>query len=164
MPRHSHLKLKNLVVRLFRFEARSAAYWPAPPSPLLGSTPPGCGTCYFTPNICSLLQFQLFGRAAAAVRLAEYQAGLIERLDAIIAELAELRAQVAASTPPTCNGLDASDDFAPEHLIDTHAAAERFSHPRDTVAKWCREDGCGIRRGARWLVSIPRLQRHLNGK
>jgi hypothetical protein len=56
---------------------------------------------------------------------------LLERIDAILAELLELRAQVTASLPPaeveglshrTTNLPDDADDPA-EALLDTHSAA-----------------------------------------
>ena len=96
---------------------------------------------------------------------------ILARLDAVVAELLELRAEVAAEMPDvghfqplqTGNGLDA-DDLSPEHLLDTHAAQERFGYPQDTIRKWCRTEGLGVMRGGRWLVSVPRLQRRINGK
>jgi hypothetical protein len=98
-------------------------------------------------------------------------AALLARLDAAIAELQAIRAELAgfdALNPPAAKGMDsvhtlADDDLSPEHLLDTTSAQERFGHPRNTLAKWCREEGLGVRRGGRWLISIPRLQRHLNG-
>src|SRR5262245_35157169 len=91
---------------------------------------------------------------------------LLERLDAILRELAELRAAVAASMPVVASTIvePNADDLAPEHLLDTTSAQERFGYPRNTLAKWCRTEGLGVMRGGRWLVSVPRLQRHLNGK
>ena len=95
-------------------------------------------------------------------------ADILARLDAIMSELAELRAEVAALIPPAeGNGLDAAD-LAPEHLLDTHAAAARFGIPADCLRRWAREtrntpDEIGMRKGGRWLVSIPRLQRRING-
>jgi len=104
----------------------------------------------------------------------------ISRLQAELAEqVAELRAEVAAlehMNSDICTNLAASegncrsrvkvcapDDFAPEHLIDTTSAAARFGYSREHIARWARE-GCGIKQGGRWLVSVPRLQRRLNGK
>jgi hypothetical protein len=102
---------------------------------------------------------------------------LLARLDAILAELEALRAELAAadarqvhlpkdgddlsvSSAAVGNGRDeVADDIS---LIDTHAAQERFGYPRDTIAKWCRE-GCGVKRGGRWLVDPVRLWRRLNG-
>src|SRR5262245_38416078 len=91
---------------------------------------------------------------------------LLQRLDRIMAELAELRAElVAVSLPASAaegNGLDV-DDLADTNLLDTTSAQERFGYDRHTLARWCRMEGLGVRRGGRWLVSIPRLQRRLNG-
>jgi hypothetical protein len=91
---------------------------------------------------------------------------LLARLDAALAELRAIRDELVASMPPPAaegNGLDAND-LEPDNLLDTTSAQERFGHPRNTIAKWCRTEGLGVRRGGRWLVSVPRLQRHLNGK
>jgi hypothetical protein len=88
---------------------------------------------------------------------------LLERVDRIMSELLELRAMVAGAEG---NGLDAEpqrhgdavvDDLADSNLLDTTSAQERFGHPRNTIAKWCRMEGLGVRRGGRWLVSVPRL-------
>ena len=87
---------------------------------------------------------------------------LLERIDRAIAELEALRAELMAALPAEGNGADADDDLAPERLLDTTSASARFGYPRDTIAKWCRE-GCGVKRGGRWLVSTPRLRRRLNG-
>ncbi len=57
---------------------------------------------------------------------------------------------------------DPADDFAPCNLIDTWAAAARFNYPQDTVRKWCRQ-GCGKRVGGRWLVSIAKVRRRIDG-
>jgi hypothetical protein len=90
---------------------------------------------------------------------------LLDRLDRIMAELAELRAEMVASA----NGADVRayvsanpiehepDDLAPDSLLDTCAASAGY--PQDTIRKWCRTEGLGIHTGGRWLVSIPRLQR-----
>ena len=91
-------------------------------------------------------------------------ADILARLDAIMAELAELRAEVAGSHQHGENLPDDADDLAPEHLLDTHSASARFGYPQDTIRKWCRTEDLGVMRGGRWLVSIPRLQRRINGK
>ena len=60
---------------------------------------------------------------------------LLERIDQAIAELVAIRAEVAALLPAAeGNGLDDADDLAPEHLLDTHAAAARFGFARDTIS------------------------------
>jgi hypothetical protein len=88
---------------------------------------------------------------------------LLERIDRIAALVAELRAEVAGiDLKSEANGLDA-DDLAPEHLLDTTSAQERFGYPRNTLAKWARE-GLGVRRGGRWLLDPEKLRRRLNGK
>lgn len=89
---------------------------------------------------------------------------LLERIDRVIAELQAIRAEVAATLPAPvpADGLDA-DDLAPEHLLDTTSAVERFNYPRQTIARWCRTEGVGIRKGGRWMVSVPRLRARVNG-
>jgi hypothetical protein len=91
---------------------------------------------------------------------------LLERIDRIIVELEALRGDVLrlSEDAPQEPAADAgeSDDFAPCHLLDTWAASSRFGHPQDTVRKWCRQ-GDGKRVGGRWMVSVPRVQRRLNG-
>jgi hypothetical protein len=92
---------------------------------------------------------------------------LLERIDRIMAELAELRAAVAGAgasagtiVPPfECGG----DDLADGNLIDTHAASARFGHPADSIRKWCREENIGVRRGGRWLVDPRKLRARING-
>jgi hypothetical protein len=95
-------------------------------------------------------------------------ADILARLDAILAELAALRAEVAGAEEETFprgggNFPDDGDDLAEANLLDTFSAQQRFGHPADSIRKWCREEDLGVRRGGRWLVSIPRLQRRLNG-
>ena len=89
---------------------------------------------------------------------------LLERIDRIAAELAELRAEVAGLFHGVPNLPDDADDLAADNLIDTHSAQERFGFPRNTLAKWCRTEDLGVLQGGRWLISIPRLRRRLNGK
>jgi hypothetical protein len=56
---------------------------------------------------------------------------------------------------------DTADDLAEHNLIDTTTAAERFGWPRDTIRRWCRDNGCGEKRGGRWLASIPLIKRRI---
>lgn len=59
---------------------------------------------------------------------------LLDRIDRIMAELAEVRAELAASMPTASgNGLDASDDLAPDSLLDTHTASARLGYAQDTI-------------------------------
>jgi hypothetical protein len=56
-------------------------------------------------------------------------------------ELAELRAEVAASPPAPAvegNGFNASHDFAEHNLASVQAASERWNVPQDTLHCWCR--------------------------
>jgi len=104
---------------------------------------------------------------------------LLERIDRAIAELQVIRAELAATNSTNVTIAEGSagatvpngdnitikpDDLSPDDLLDTHAAAERFSYPQDTIRKWCRTEGLGVMQGGRWLVSVPRLQRRINGK
>lgn len=94
---------------------------------------------------------------------------LIAKLDAILGELLELRQalieQAADGKNCDVDGKKSDeDDFSEGNLLDTTSAEQRFGHPRNTLAKWARQEGIGVRRGGRWLVSVPRLRRHLNGK
>lgn len=94
-------------------------------------------------------------------------AGILERIDRIAAELAALRDEVAASQNAPANeaghGDGLADDLAAENLLDTSAAQERFGYPRNSLARMCREEGLGVRQGGRWMVSVPRMQKRLNG-
>jgi hypothetical protein len=93
---------------------------------------------------------------------------LLLRLDQVLAEVVQLRGELAAylTSAPAADGvqvrLDAADDLLPEHLIEISTAVERFNRPVDTIRFWCRQDG-GVKRGGRWLVSVPRIVRYLNG-
>jgi hypothetical protein len=88
---------------------------------------------------------------------------LLERIDRCLRELEAIKAAVTASMParvvPAANN---ADDFADGSLLDTSSASIRFNYPRDTIALWCRQ-GDGKKVGGRWMVSIPRLQRRING-
>jgi hypothetical protein len=94
---------------------------------------------------------------------------LLERLDAFLNRaVLELRAELAgARATDDERGTHAvstpADDLADGNLLDTTSAQERFGYPRNTLAKWCRTEDLGVLRGGRWLVSVPRLQRRLNG-
>jgi hypothetical protein len=89
-------------------------------------------------------------------------ADLLARLDSILAELHALRDEVAADVPKFGPISDEGTDLSDANLLDTHAASARFGYPQDTLRKWARE-GCGVKRGGRWLVDPARLQRRLNG-
>jgi len=100
--------------------------------------------------------------------------GLLERIDRVLAELLELRDEVAAFLPT--HGMprpdsgkavgevftgagDANSDLAPEHLIEITQAVERFNRPADLLRWICRKQGCGVKVGGRWQVSARRLER-----
>jgi hypothetical protein len=70
--------------------------------------------------------------------------GLLERIDQAIAELQAIRDEVAAAMPAPvvdADGLGA-DDLAPECLLDTTSAQERFGYPRRSPggAEWSGVD------------------------
>jgi Protein-L-isoaspartate(D-aspartate) O-methyltransferase (PCMT) len=67
---------------------------------------------------------------------------LLVKLDEFAAELARFRVGLPAPVAEG-NGLDV-DDFAPDSLLDTTSAQERFGFPRNTIAKWCRTEGVGV--------------------
>lgn len=77
-----------------------------------------------------------------------------------------IRAEVASLLPATeGNGLvDTGDDFAPEQMIEITTAVERFNRPADSLRYLCRKENCGRKIGGRWLASVPRLRRRLNGE
>jgi hypothetical protein len=89
-------------------------------------------------------------------------ATLLKRIDAIAAELEGLRRDVLHlaedAAPPT--DPDTPADLLDQHLVDTATASERFSVPGDLARRWCRE-GCGVKRGGRWLASLPSFKRKL---
>lgn len=94
---------------------------------------------------------------------------LLKRVDQILAAVLELRAALRvagaeAETFPRDGGNfpDDADDLADGNLLDSHSASARFGYPTDTIRLWARR-GDGRKVGGRWLVSIPRLQRRLNG-
>lgn len=93
-------------------------------------------------------------------------ATILERIDRIAAELAELRAAVAGADADE-RGVSIvdtpADDLAPEHLIEISTAVERFNRPADSLRWLCRQRDCGRKIGGRWMVSVPRLARYLNG-
>jgi hypothetical protein len=95
--------------------------------------------------------------------MAESVADLVGKLTALIELAIEVRDALASSVLRTCE-IDADlrrcdDDLEP--LIDTCAASARFNLPQDTLRKWARREGCGVRRGGRWLISVPRVRKRL---
>jgi hypothetical protein len=88
----------------------------------------------------------------------------------ILAELVELRAEVAATQVQLSLGSaegvgDGDDDFAPHLLIDPASGQTRFGVAQDTLRKWAREtqgtaEAIGRLRGHRWELSISRLRKH----
>ncbi|MEB3045642.1 hypothetical protein [Rhizobium mulingense] len=84
-------------------------------------------------------------------------------IDEVIATLKRLRERVAkaAEPEPAPDVADADDDFAPGNLIELPVAAQRFEVSKDKLRRWCRDYGLGVLHGGRWMVSIPRLRRHV---
>ncbi len=82
-------------------------------------------------------------------------------LDEIIAALQRLRERVADAAEPEPSPDVIDDDFAPGNLIELPVAAQRFETAKDKLRRWCRNDGIGVLRGGRWMVSVPRLRRHI---
>ncbi|TBD37725.1 MULTISPECIES: hypothetical protein [Rhizobium] len=82
-------------------------------------------------------------------------------LDEIIAALQRLRERVADAAEPEPAPDVIDDDFAPGNLIELPVAAQRFEVSKDKLRRWCRNDGIGVLRGGRWMVSVPRLRRHI---
>jgi len=86
-------------------------------------------------------------------------AALLRRLDAIVAEMAELRAEMVELLPSaTGNGLDASDDGLPEPLLDATAIAAELNIPIDTVRYAARHKHIGHKQGGVWRISLPRAR------
>ncbi len=86
-------------------------------------------------------------------------------LDSAIAALQTLREKMAGSGSEPEPAPDVTDDdFAPGNLIELPLAARRFQTAKDTLRKWCREEGCGVKRGSRWWVSVPRVRARLDRK
>ncbi|MBB4522272.1 MULTISPECIES: hypothetical protein [Rhizobium] len=83
-------------------------------------------------------------------------------LDSAIAALQTLRERMAnAGSEPEPAPHVADDDFALGNLIELPLAAQRFEVSKDKLRRWCRTDGIGVLRGGRWMVSVPRLRRHI---
>lgn len=84
-----------------------------------------------------------------------------------MAELAALRMELAEQAKLNAGvefeSTGEADDFAADALIEIGTAVERYGRPADSLRWMCRHQGCGVKRGGRWLVSIPRLQHRLNG-
>jgi hypothetical protein len=88
-------------------------------------------------------------------------ADILARLDTILRELLKLRAEVVATMPAEVD--NGADDFADGSLIEISTAVNFFNRPADTVRYWCRQ-GDGKKIGGRWMASVPRIQRRLNGE
>ncbi|MGG7580635.1 hypothetical protein [Rhizobium sp. Nf11,1] len=93
------------------------------------------------------------------------QIARIERaVDRIEAKLDRVLAQGRRLEDVIQPSPEADDDFALGNLIELPVAARRFETAKDTLRKWCREEGCGVKRGSRWLVSVPRVRARLGRK
>jgi len=92
-------------------------------------------------------------------------AAIREWISRIRRDLDGLEAALASNPKPPSNG---ADDFSDFNLLDSCSASARYTCPQDQLRRWCRESAnsesaIGIRRGGRWLISIPRLRAKLNG-
>ncbi|MGO7570305.1 hypothetical protein ACC738_22525 [Rhizobium ruizarguesonis] len=81
------------------------------------------------------------------------------QLDGLVA----LRADMAGEPGSEVESFT-DHDFAPCNLIELPLASQRFEVSKDTLRKWCREESCGVKRGSRWLVSLPRVRARLGRK
>ena len=78
---------------------------------------------------------------------------LLERIDRIMAELAEVRAELVASEADETKGAYTIPSLG-DDLIEISTAAHRFNRPADTLRFWCRHEGCGRRSAAAgWRAS-----------
>ncbi len=83
-----------------------------------------------------------------------------QKLDRVLAQGQRSENVMEPEPAPDVTG----DDFAAGNLIELPVAAKRFETAKDTLRKWCREEGCGVKRGSRWLVSVPRVRARLDRK
>ncbi|WP_434711987.1 hypothetical protein NMA58_00735 [Rhizobium sp. YTUHZ045] len=84
---------------------------------------------------------------------------LIDRAILALQALREKMAVAGSEPEPAPDVTD--DDFAAGNLIELPLAAQRFEVSKDKLRRWCRNDGIGVSHGGRWMVSIPRLRRHI---
>jgi len=78
----------------------------------------------------------------------------------------ELRAELAGAERADereCTTNTTLDDLAAGDLIEVSTATARFNRPPDSIRWMCRTQGCGVKRGGRWLASPARIERYLNG-
>ena len=86
---------------------------------------------------------------------------MLVRIEGKLDRALDLHERMADATEPEPAPDVTDDDFAPCNLIELPLAAQRFAIAKDKLRRWCRSDGLGVLRGGRWMVSIPRLRRHL---
>lgn len=89
-------------------------------------------------------------------------ADLLHDVRVALARLQDVERRLEAMLPPAPEPDD-DDDLADHNLIETSFAAARFNWPADSIRRWCRE-GAGVKRGGRWLASIPRVKRRIAGE
>ncbi len=70
---------------------------------------------------------------------------LLERIDAILTAVLELRAAVVgAEAADECSSTTTPADDLADALIDTTSAGARTGFARDTTAMWCTVPGVGV--------------------
>ncbi|WP_442577972.1 helix-turn-helix domain-containing protein [Mesorhizobium sp. ASY16-5R] len=77
----------------------------------------------------------------------------IERLQAGIDRLREM----VRPAPLAESCTDAEIDFLPHNCLSVGSAARRFGVSKQTVRRWARDDGVGMKIGGRLRISIPRM-------
>ncbi|MBB2709763.1 hypothetical protein N2597_07535 [Rhizobium sophoriradicis] len=75
--------------------------------------------------------------------------------------LISLRSSVASDLRSEAESEAFADDFAAANMIELPLAAQRFEVSKDKLRRWCRDYGIGVLHGGRWMVSLPRLRRHI---
>jgi hypothetical protein len=88
---------------------------------------------------------------------------LLARIDRIMAELLAIRDELAGAEADSDIITITTGDLADGDLIEVSTAVARFNRPPDSIRWMCRTQGCGVKRGGRWLVSPARIERWLNG-
>jgi hypothetical protein len=95
-------------------------------------------------------------RAAAVAALDAAIAALQAQRAALIGDFADF-AKISESGKAEAPA--ANDDAAPE-MLEAHIVARRLGLLRNTVTKWCREEGYGIRNDTdRWFVDVETIRK-----
>ncbi|RUU84045.1 hypothetical protein EOB59_34805 [Mesorhizobium sp. M7A.F.Ca.MR.176.00.0.0] len=83
---------------------------------------------------------------------------LIERLEGL-AEQVTATMELARAMQAEQSAIDHDAKFPPGDLIDVATAANRFRKKPDTLRHWCEHEGMGVKRGARWFISVSLLRK-----